>query len=89
MNRINVFFGIIVLLLFLGCQKETAQSEQLQEVIESYQEHKGYDKKEFPLGLFTKEHYQSEAEFAKSKLDALAGINANGLSETEQISLSS
>ncbi len=58
----------------------------LDSVIKSYQDHRGYDRKDYPLGLFTKEYYKAEAEFAQSKLDELAKINPEGLSETEQIS---
>ena len=59
---------------------------QLDSIIKSYQDHRGYDRKDYPLGLFTKDYYKAEAEFAQSKLDELANINTEGLSETDQIS---
>ena len=62
-------------------------STQLDSIIQSYQNHKGYDEKEYPLGLDTKDYYKAEAEFAQSKLDELSKINTDGLSETEQISV--
>ncbi len=61
-------------------------SLQLEKIIDRYQEHKGYDKKEYPLGLFTKAHYKAEAGFAQSLLDALKPIIPDDLSETDKIS---
>ena len=62
-------------------------SAQLDFIINSYQNHKGYDEKEYPLGLYTKDYYKAEAEFAQSKWDELSKVNTEGLSETEQISV--
>ncbi|MDJ0644348.1 MAG: DUF885 domain-containing protein [Flavobacteriaceae bacterium] len=79
---------IALLVLPISCKKETNNpSAQLQKIIESYHDHEGYDEKEFPLGVFTKDYYQAEAEFAKTKLDELTTIRSEALSETEQISL--
>ena len=81
---IIAFFGLF------SCQediKPRSASEELQAIIENYQNHDGYDKNEYPLGVFTKDYYKSEAEFAQSKLDELSKIGAETLSETEQISL--
>lgn len=64
-----------------------SDSEKLQTIIEDYQNHKGYDSTKFPLGLFTKTYYKSEAEFAQTTLDKLSEINTETLSETEHISL--
>ena len=38
------------------------------------------------MGLFTKEYYKSEADFAQLKLDELSRINLDNLSETDHIS---
>ncbi|WP_456441934.1 DUF885 domain-containing protein [Psychroserpens sp.] len=81
---IIAFFGLF------SCQediKPRSASEELQAIIENYQNHDGYDKNEYPLGVFTKDYYKSEAEFAQSKLDELSEIGYETLSETEQISL--
>jgi len=84
-------FKIILLtisLLFFGCEKEKSNttSKELDQIINSYQDYEGYDKRTYPLGLFTKTYYQSEAEFAKGKLEELSNITMDNLSETEQIS---
>lgn len=78
---------LVALISTFSCKQEASNSEKLQTIIQAYQDHEGYDEKEFPLGLFTKEYYQSEAEFAKSKLEELSKMSSEGLSETEKISL--
>jgi len=87
MNKIKYALFIFLLpFLTLEISAQEKGSAQLDSIINSYQDHKGYDRKAYPLGLFTKEYYQSEAEFAQSKLDELSKINVNELSETAQIS---
>jgi len=76
----------LLLMLSIDINGQENASILLDSVIKSYQDHRGYDRKDYPLGLFTKEYYKAEAEFAQSKLDELAKINPEGLSETEQIS---
>lgn len=80
--------GIIVLvsLMLMSFQKETP-SEKLATIITNYQDRESYDEDEFPLGLFTEEHYKFEANYAKDLLDKLSEINEDELSETENISL--
>ena len=84
---LSLFFS----LLFISCKEENSTinnaSGQLDQIITEYQEYKGYDDNEFPLGLFTKEYYQAEADFAKEKLKALNKFKSENLSETEKISL--
>ena len=81
--------GLLVVLLFLSLsctQNETNAVSELQALIKSYEDHEGYDEDEYPLGLFTAEYFGKEAEFAKTKLKELSGIDRSGLSETEKIS---
>ena len=79
--------SVLVLFLIVSCSQKESPSSQLAEVIKTVQDHKGYDKKEYPLGLFTKEYFKAEAEFAQEQLDVLNEINGASLSETETISL--
>ena len=86
------FFKIIMILVFIvtvcGCISNKENSSQLlTSIVNEYQDHEGYDEKEFPLGLFTKKFYQSEADFAKTILTKLSGVSEMALSETEVISL--
>lgn len=62
-------------------------SEEFSSIIEKVQEHKAYDRKDHPLGLYTKELYKKEAAFAQERLKELQNLNKENLSTTEQISL--
>ena len=86
------FFKIIMILVFIvtvcGCISNKENSSQLlTSIVNEYQDHEGYDEKEFPLGLFTKKFYQSESDFAKTILTKLSEVSEMALSETEVISL--
>ena len=86
------FFKRMMTLLFvvavIGCVSDKENSSQLlSSIVNEYQDHEGYDEKEYPLGLFTKEFYQSEADFAKTILTKLSEVSEMALSETEVISL--
>ncbi|MBV1888449.1 MAG: DUF885 domain-containing protein [Urechidicola sp.] len=77
---------IIVFSLFSWTSIAQQNSIQLDSLISKYQKHEGYDYKSYPLGLYTKEYYKSEAEFAQNLLIQLASISSDGLSETNKIS---
>ncbi len=83
----NYLKCILLLLIFsfLACESDDS-TKQLNSIINNYQDYESYDKKEFPLGLFTKERYKAEAEFAKTKLEELVKIDLSGLKETDRIS---
>ena len=86
------FFKIIITLVFIvtvcGCISRKENSSQLlTSIVNEYQDHEGYDEKEYPLGLFTRKFYQSEADFAKTILTKLSEVSEMALSETEVISL--
>ena len=61
-------------------------SLELESLINSYQERESYDSEAYPLGLFTREHYQLEAEYAANQMQYFDCIEMDELSETEQIS---
>ena len=57
------FVKRIITLVFIatvsGCISNKENSSQLlTSIVNEYQDHKGYDEQEFPLGLFTKKFYQ-------------------------------
>jgi len=70
-----------------GKETDNSSSTELQISINSYENHKGYDEKEFPLGLYTEQYYKEEANFAKIELEELFKIELEDLSESEKISL--
>lgn len=61
-------------------------SFQLESLINSYQERESFDSEAYPLGLFTREYYQLEAEYAANQMQYFDCIEMDELSETEQIS---
>ena len=78
--------GIVLLLMALIIRFSENSEKELQKIITNYQEHESYDSKEYPLGLFTKDHYESEAKFAQNLLNQLANLNTDNLSENDLIS---
>jgi len=87
MKYLKILLTLLMIVPF-SCKKSDTNnsSQELNEIISVYQDHEGYDKKEYPLGLFTKEYYQEEAKFAASILDKLSKVKSDDLNETDKIS---
>ena len=87
----KIFKGVTVVLflIFMSCSKESnvKDSGLLNEIILEIEERESYDEDEYPLGLFSKEYFKKEAEYAKEQLIRLHKIDVISLSETESISL--
>lgn len=88
-SKLKVIHGIALLILISSCStnETNKKTTALDNLISSYQDHEGYDKDAYPLGLFTRDHYKEEADFAKSKLDELAALKIDDLGESEKISV--
>ena len=73
----------------MSCSKDSKikDSDLLNEIILEIEERESYDEDEYPLGLFSKEYFKKEAEYAKEQLIRLHKIDVIFLSETESISL--
>ena len=65
-NSVLSVLGIILLVTAIVIKFSENSEKELQKIITNYQEHEAYDSKEYPLGLFTKDHYESEAKFAQN-----------------------
>ena len=78
--------GVFLILIALFIKFSSNSSKELQEIITTFQDHESYDDNEYPLGLFTKEHYESEANFAMDLLIELKKINIDNLDENNLIS---
>ncbi len=81
---------IVSVLLVICCSATffaQDSSEALATIIDEVQDHKGYDRTDYPMGLFSKEHFEKEAAFAKAQLEKLATLSNDKLSETDAISL--
>ena len=76
-NSVLSVLAIILLVTPVVIKFSENSNDKLQEIIIIYQDHESYDGKEYPLGLFTKEHYQSEANFALGLLNQLENIYSN------------
>lgn len=79
---------LVFMLVFLATENTYAQnpSHVLDSIIKTYEQHKGYDSKDYPLGVYTKAYFESEADFAQETLDALSKIDTSSLPETQRIS---
>jgi uncharacterized protein (DUF885 family) len=84
MQKISVYF-IIVLLLF-SCNPAPNASQSLKAIIDTVENYSGFDKEQYPLGLFTKEYFESEAKFAADQIEKIKGLDWESLSESEKIS---
>ena len=85
-NSILSVLGIVLLLMALIIRFSENSEKELQKIITNYQEYESYDSKAYPLGLFTKDHYENEAKFAQNLLNQLANLNTDNLSENDLIS---
>lgn len=86
------FFKIIAMLILFFCfsckeQKQKDPSTLLHQITTEIEEREGYDKEAYPLGLFTKEYFKKESDFAQKKIEELNSIDATLLKETDKISL--
>lgn len=85
----NFLKSIIILMLSLFATDHAHSqnpSTMLDSLISSYEQHDGYDNKRYPLGLYTKDYFKAEADFAQEKLNELSIIDITGLPETQRIS---
>ena len=78
---------VLFMLFLLGIDTAYSQNATiaLDSLIKKYEQHVGYDWKTYRLGLYTKDYFQAEAEFAEKTLNELAKIDTANLTETEQI----
>ena len=83
----NLTFLIGLVLMSFSLNFEHPDSEILNKVISEIEDRNTFDWKKYPLGLFSKEQFKKEANYAKKQLKKLNKINPKNLSETESISL--
>lgn len=83
----RICLALFASLVLFQCSEQNSDSKLLSDIIHEYQDHESYDEDEYPIGLFTKEHHEAEAEFARKLIEKLEDVNPDNLSETERISL--
>ena len=71
--------------LFLQCEKRVT-SEDLLQLIKSYENFEAYDKESFPLGDFSEKRFQKEANFWANTLSELNTLSIESLSQEDQLS---
>ena len=81
----SLLFIIIAFTLIQYTHGQTIGPD-LDSIISTYHNHKGYDREAYPLGLYTENYYKKEAEFAQKLLSDLAEIDTDALDETRYIS---
>ena len=88
MNLYRIITIVLLIITIQSCNqfKSNKNSDHLNEVINTYQDHEGYDSKKYPLGLVTKEHYKNEADFANELLLGLSLIDTTYLDDNDKIS---
>ena len=84
----SIFLLFFLVICSCNTSNETcnASSTELETLIKSHQKRESFDREKYPLGLYTREHYKAEAEYAESQLQYFDCIQMEELSETEQIS---
>ena len=86
--KILGLLGLVFVIISCNNGNETCQgsSTTLKMLIDQYQDRESYDEKKYPLGLFTREHYKKESEYAQNEMQYFGCISLEELSETERIS---
>ena len=77
-------YNYLFLIIFI-CSCNTNE-QNLEDIIQEYQNHEGYDYDEYPLGNFSEDYFKNEKEFAENLLSKMSKIDANKLDENDNIS---
>ena len=77
---------LAIFLIFNSSAIAQKDSLALEEIITKFQDHKAYDREDYPLGLYTEKRYKNEADFAENLLQDLKKLDYAKLSETQSIS---
>ena len=86
MKAKTILFVFTVFFLYACESGKKKDADLLVDIIEKVQDHKGYEREDFPLGLFNETYFQDEADFASACIDELNELDTLHFSESEQIS---
>jgi uncharacterized protein (DUF885 family) len=86
MNAKIIVFVFTIFFLHACESGKKKDTKLLADIIEKVQDHKGYEKEDFPLGLFNEAYFQAEADFASGCIDELNELDTLQFSDSEQIS---
>ncbi|MCM8568660.1 DUF885 domain-containing protein [Gramella jeungdoensis] len=82
----SLFIVFSLFLFFITPLSSQNEAKDLKKIIKTYEDHKPFKRSEHPLGLYTKVHYEKEAEFAEGLLGQLNKLELSELSDSQQIS---
>ena len=77
------YIYFFVLIFICSCN---TNEQNLEAIIQEYQNYESYDNEEYPLGNFSPEYFKSEKEFAENILLKLSKIDTDKLDENDNIS---
>ena len=77
------YIYFFVLIFICSCN---TNEQNLEAIIQEYQNYESYDNEEYPLGNFSSEYFKSEKEFAENILLKLSKIDTDKLDENDNIS---
>ncbi|TVZ17302.1 DUF885 domain-containing protein [Maribacter sp. MAR_2009_72] len=87
MRKIIVLIALFGVVFFAPCTTNAQQDlQQLEQIIADFESYKPYDRKAYPLGLFTEAKEEKDAQFAKGLLSRLQALDTSSLTETQMIS---
>ncbi len=72
-----------VLIFICSCN---TNEQNIEAIIQEYQNYESYDNEEYPLGNFSSEYFKSEKEFSENILLKLSKIDTDKLDENDNIS---
>lgn len=73
-------------ILFSSSISAQKASDELERIIKKYESFEPYNSSDHPLGLYTKEYYKKQTNFAEDLLKDLDTLNFKELSESQEIS---
>ena len=85
--KLKIILIVFSLFFLSACDSgKNKNADLLAGIIEKVQDHKGFEREEFPLGLFNEAYFQAEADFASGCIDELNQLDTLQFSESEMIS---
>ncbi|TRO64361.1 DUF885 domain-containing protein [Christiangramia sabulilitoris] len=77
---------LAIFMFFSASVYAQKDSIALEKIITKFQKHEPFKRSEYPLGLYTEEHYKKEADFAETLLKEIKDLDYSQLSESQKIS---
>ncbi|WP_026933320.1 DUF885 domain-containing protein [Christiangramia echinicola] len=81
-------FPALLAIIILLSSPVIAQKDSiaLEKIITKFEDYEPYKRSDYPLGLYSEQHYKNQADFAENLLGELNELDLEELSETQKIS---